>query len=68
VALVRPSKSLRDLEVKSVKKKWKDKAFARGVDRSVIERGSNLMGEPLEFLIEGTIEALRPVEREIGLG
>lgn len=68
VALVRPGKSLMDLEVKSVKKKWKDKAFARGVDRSVIERGSALMDEPLEALIENTIEALRPVEREIGLG
>lgn len=68
VALVRPGKSLQDLEVKSVKKKWKDKSFARGVDRSVIERGSELMGEPLEFLIEHTITALRPVEKEIGLG
>ncbi|MDR3322105.1 MAG: HDIG domain-containing protein [Synergistaceae bacterium] len=68
VALVRPSKSLRDLEVKSVKKKWKDKAFARGVDRGVIERGGELMGQPLEWLIENTIDALRPVESEIGLG
>ncbi len=68
VALVRPGKSLQNLEVKSVKKKWKDKSFARGVDRGVIERGAALMGEPLERLIEFTIEALRPVEREIGLG
>jgi putative nucleotidyltransferase with HDIG domain len=68
VALVRPSKSLADLETKSVKKKWKDKAFARGVNREVIERGVELMGEPLEWLIENTIAALRPVEGEIGLG
>ncbi len=68
VALVRPGKSLADLEVKSVKKKWKDKAFARGVDRSVIERGAELMNEPLDWLIEKTIIALRPVEKEIGLG
>lgn len=68
VALVRPSKSLCDLEVKSVKKKWKDKGFARAVNRDVIERGSELMGEPLEVLIEITIEALKPVERELGLG
>ena len=68
VALVRPSKSLSDLEVKSVKKKWKDKAFARGVNRQVIERGVELMGEPLEWLIENTIEGLKPVESEIGLG
>ncbi|MDR1943301.1 MAG: HDIG domain-containing protein [Synergistaceae bacterium] len=68
VALVRPSKSLMDLETKSVKKKWKDKAFARGVDRDVIERGGKLMGESLDWLIENTILALRPVERELGLG
>ena len=68
VALVRPSKSLMDLEVKSVKKKWKDKAFARGVNREVIEKGCELMGEPLEQLIERTIESLKPVEKEIGLG
>jgi putative nucleotidyltransferase with HDIG domain len=68
VALVRPGKSLADLETKSVKKKWKDKAFARGVNREVIERGVELMGEPLEWLIENTIEALKPIEREIGLG
>jgi putative nucleotidyltransferase with HDIG domain len=68
VALVRPSRSLGDLEVKSVKKKWKDKGFARGVDRGVIERGASIMDESLDFLIENTIEALKPVEREIGLG
>ncbi len=68
VALVRPSKSLADLEVKSVKKKWKDKAFARGVDRTVVEKGCALMGESLDHLIEQTIAALRPVERDLGLG
>jgi putative nucleotidyltransferase with HDIG domain len=68
VALVRPSKSLSDLKVKSVKKKWKDKAFARGVNREVIEKGCELMGESLEELISKTIEFLRPVERDIGLG
>ena len=68
VALVRPSKSLMDLEVKSVKKKWKDKGFARAVNRDVIERGSELMGEPLEVLIERTIESLKPIEKELGLG
>jgi len=68
VALVRPSKSLRDLEVKSVKKKWKDKSFARGVNREVIEKGSKLMNRPLDLLIEKTIEYLKPVEKQIGLG
>jgi putative nucleotidyltransferase with HDIG domain len=66
--LVRPSKSLSDLEVKSVKKKWKDKAFAKGVDRDIIQRGADIMGMPLDEVIENTILALRPVEKEIGLG
>ena len=68
VALVRPSRSLQDLETKSVRKKWKDKAFARGVNREVIEKGSELLDIPIETLIEQTILALRPVEKEIGLG
>ena len=66
--LVRPSKSLSDLEVKSVRKKWKDKAFAKGVDRSIIQRGADIMGTPLDEIIENTILALRPIEKEIGLG
>ena len=68
VALVRPSRSLQDLEVSSVKKKWKDKAFARGVNREVIARGAEMLGEPLETLIAETIAALRPLEARIGLG
>jgi putative nucleotidyltransferase with HDIG domain len=68
VALVRPGKSLQDLTVKSVKKKWKDKAFARGVNREVIEKGTSLLEKTLEELVEGVIEALRPIEKEIGLG
>lgn len=66
--LVRPSRSLSDLELKSVKKKWKDKAFARGVDRDIIQRGAEKMGVPLDEVIEQTIVALRPIEKEIGLG
>jgi len=65
--LVRPSKSLSDLEVKSVKKKWKDKAFARGVDRDVIQRGAERLGVSLDELIGETIAALRPIEKEVGL-
>ena len=66
--LVRPSKSLSDLELKSVKKKWKDKAFARGVDRDIIQKGADMLGIPLDTVIEDTILALRPIENEIGLG
>ena len=67
-ALVRPSRSLADLEVRSVMKKWKDKAFARGVNRELIARGAELLGKPVDWLIQETLEALRPVERELGLG
>jgi putative nucleotidyltransferase with HDIG domain len=67
-ALVRPSKSLADLEVSSVKKKLKDKAFARGVSRDDIRVGIEEMGVDLDQHIQFLLEALRPVERELGLG
>lgn len=66
-ALVRPSRSVLDLPVKSVKKKWKDKAFAAGADRSIIEKGAALMGVELDELIADTIEGMRAAAREIGL-
>src|SRR5262245_7758386 len=67
-ALVRPSKSLADLEVSSVKKKLKDKAFARGVSRDDIRVGVEEMGVDLDAHIQLLLESLRPVERELGLG
>jgi len=66
-ALVRPSRSVLDLPVKSVLKKWKDRAFAAGVDRTVIEKGAALMGVPLEELIADTIEGMKTVADTIGL-
>jgi putative nucleotidyltransferase with HDIG domain len=67
-ALVRPSRSLRDLEVSSVKKKLKDKAFARGVSRDDVIQGAAELGVPLDEHIAFVLEALRPDERRIGLG
>jgi putative nucleotidyltransferase with HDIG domain len=67
-ALVRPSKSLTDLEVSSVKKKLKDKGFARGVSREDVQTGAAELGVPLDELIAFVIAALRPHERTLGLG
>jgi putative nucleotidyltransferase with HDIG domain len=66
-ALVRPSKSVMDLKAKSVKKKWKDKRFAAGVDRSIIEKGAQMLGVELSELITDTIMGMREVAEEIGL-
>jgi putative nucleotidyltransferase with HDIG domain len=67
-ALVRPSRSLADLEVPSVKKKLKDKAFARNVNRDEIRQGAEELGVPLDDHILFVIQALRPIEAELGLG
>jgi len=66
-ALVRPSKSVLDTKAKSVKKKWKDKRFAAGVDRSIIEKGSEMLGVELTELITDTIMGMREVAEPIGL-
>ncbi|NLF32361.1 MAG: HD domain-containing protein [Planctomycetes bacterium] len=66
-ALVRPSKSLQEVTVKSVRKKWKDKSFAAGVDRDVIARGAEMLGADLGDLIAEVIEGMKDVAGEIGL-
>jgi predicted hydrolase (HD superfamily) len=66
-ALVRPSKSIADLTPKSVRRKWKDKSFAAGVDRAVIERGAQMLGVDLDQLIADVIAGMREVADAIGL-
>jgi predicted hydrolase (HD superfamily) len=66
-ALVRPSRSLDDLEVSSVKKKLKDKAFARTVNRDDIRQGVEELGVEMDDHIRFVIDALRPLQKEIGL-
>jgi len=66
-ALVRPSKSVMDVKVKSVKKKWKDKRFAAGVDRSIIEKGAQMLGMELTDLLADTITGMQEVAEAIGL-
>lgn len=66
-ALVRPSRSLDDMEVSSVKKKLKDKAFARSVNRDDIHQGVAELGVGLDEHIRFVIDALRPLQKEIGL-
>lgn len=65
--LVRPSKSILDLGVKSVKKKWKAKGFSAGVDRSIIEKGAAMLGMETGELIAITIEGMKTAAQEIGL-
>jgi putative nucleotidyltransferase with HDIG domain len=66
-ALVRPSRSILDMEAGSVKKKWKDKRFAAGVDRSIIEKGAAMLGMDLTNLITDTILGMREAADQIGL-
>jgi predicted hydrolase (HD superfamily) len=66
-ALVRPSKSVLDLTVSSVKKKWKSSAFAAGVNRSVISKGAEMLGVSVEELIDDTIMGMREAAEAIGL-
>jgi predicted hydrolase (HD superfamily) len=66
-ALVRPSKSVLDMEARSVKKKWNDRKFAAGVDRSVIEKGAMMLGISLDDLITDCIMGMREAADAIGL-
>lgn len=67
-ALMRPSRSVLDLETKSVKKKWKQKGFAAGVNREVIREGAEMLGMELDDIINETIKGMRSAADEIGLG
>lgn len=64
-ALMRPSKSVMDMELKSLKKKFKDKRFAAGCSRDVIRTGAERLGWELDVLLEKTLEAMRSCEAEI---
>jgi predicted hydrolase (HD superfamily) len=66
-ALLRPSKSILDLTVKSVKKKWKQKSFAAGVNREIIEKGLQLLDFERDYVIDETIKGMQKVAEEIGL-
>lgn len=67
LCLMRPSKSVLDLEVKSVKKKFKDKSFAAGVDRQTILKGCEMLNMTLDDIIKETIAGMRESAEEIGL-
>jgi putative nucleotidyltransferase with HDIG domain len=67
VALVRPSKSIMDVKIKSIKKKWKDKAFARGVSREAIEQGAADLGVDLNEHIAIVLSAMQSIADELGL-
>ena len=66
-ALMRPSRSVLDTETKSVIKKWKQKSFAAGVNREIIEEGARMLGMELEYIVEETINGMRKAAESIGL-
>lgn len=66
-ALVRPSKSLHDMTVKSVMKKWKEKSFAAGANREIIQQGAEMMGMPLAEVIQHTITGMQQAADALGL-
>ena len=66
-ALIRPSKSVLEVQVKSIKNKWKDKRFAAGVNRSIIEKGAEMLQVPLDELIDDTIKGMQGIAETIGL-
>ena len=65
--LMRPSKSILDTEVKSIKKKWKTKSFAAGVNRDIIEGGAKTLGMEIDAVIEETLKGMRKEAEAIGL-
>ena len=67
VALMRPSKKIADTTVESVMKKWKDKAFARGVNREIIEQGAEELGIPLKEHVEIVLKAMQGISEKLGL-
>jgi putative nucleotidyltransferase with HDIG domain len=66
-AMVRPSRSVMDMNVKSVKKKWKTPSFAAGVNREIIQKGAEMLGVEIREIIEDTIMGMRDVADSIGL-
>lgn len=67
LCLMRPSKSVLDLEMKSVKKKFKDRSFAAGVNRDVVKNGCEMLGVELDYIIRETIKGMKEKAAEIGL-
>ena len=66
-ALMRPGRSVLDLEVSSVKKKWKQKSFAAGANRDVIERGAAMLGVELDEPMSDVIDGMKAIASDIGL-
>ena len=67
-ALMRPSKSVQDMELKSLKKKYKSKGFAAGCSREVIEQGAEMLGWPLDDVLQKTLDAMKACEAQVASG
>jgi len=68
IALMKPNKSLAEVDLASVKKKWKQRGFAAGVNRDIVESGSVMLGEDLDYVMIETINGMKNIANEIGLG
>lgn len=66
-ALMKPNKTLQEVDLESVKKKWKNKGFAAGVNREIIQKGADMLGVELDYIIEQTLIAMQKVAGQIGL-
>ena len=68
IALMKPNRSLAEVDLASVKKKWKQKGFAAGVNRDIVESGAVMLGEDLDYIMIETINGMKSIANEIGLG
>ena len=66
-ALMKPNKTLEEVDLASVKKKWKNKGFASGVNREIVTQGADMLGLELDYIMEETLEAMKGIASEIGL-
>lgn len=66
-ALIKPNKSLEEVDLESIKKKWKKKDFAKGANRDIIQKGADMLGLELDYIIQQTLNGMKKASKELGL-